>query len=393
MRPYERGLYVRRASVPRPVTLSAGSQVFVPLEHGETPLVSEGDPVRLGQRIAAGDGQSVPLHAGVSGLVSAIVPRTCADGQQYSTLVLENDGRNRPDPSIRPRAVLDGLSDEALLGSLADAGIRLPDGVPLAAAVTQGRGKPLAVSLMDPEPGLCAGEAALLFDREATLSGIWLLAGLLGTDRATLVVGSGQREAVRAAKRWSGDRLGLCVAGGPCPAGHPARLSDVLDGAVVVPAHVAAAAAHACYEGIPVMRGVVCVWREGGQALFDVPLGIPVRTVLEAAGVQDGVVILGGPLTGRPLACLDGPVVKGLEALTVFNSDGRSDGGRTACVRCGRCERVCPVGLRPWVRFFGGARRERSDCLHCGACQFVCPAGLPLATLTRNVRTRSAERK
>ena len=254
MRQYERGLYVRRAPAPRPVVLPAQQRVLVPLEWGETALVSAGEPVRLGQRVADGAGEMVPLHAGVSGEVAAILPHNCAGGRRCPTLVLENDGRNRPDPSIRPRALLDSLPDEQLLGFLYEAGIRLPGGKPLAAAVAEEEGRPLAVSAMDPEPGACAGEAALLYDGEALFSGIWLLARLLKAERVSFVVGSGQREAIRAAKRWTGDRMELCVAGGPSPAGHPKRLSALLGGALVLTAPAVAASAHASIEGIPGIR-------------------------------------------------------------------------------------------------------------------------------------------
>lgn len=376
MRAYERGLYVRRAPAPRPLTLTARERVRLPLEWGETALVSEGDPVRLGQRVAVGTEEAAPLHAPVSGVVSAVLTENAAGGRTGATLILENDGRDRPDPSIRPRAILDELTDALLMGRLQEAGIRLPDGRPLASVIAGGGNPPLAVSAMDPEPGVCAEEAVLFYDREALFSGIWLLARLLKVDRASLILGSGQREAIRTAKRYTGSKLELCVIGGPSPAGHPKRLSMLLGGALVLNASAVAEAAHACYEGIPSIRRTVCVCREGGQALFDVPLGIPAREILKAAEYNAGTVLLGGPLTGTPLDDLDAPVGKGTAALTILEE--RKPPPRTNCIRCGRCERVCPAELRPWLSQNRNRRRDWSGCLRCGACQYVCPAGVPL---------------
>lgn len=376
MRSYERGLYVRRAAAPRPAAMPVQERVMIPLEYGETVLVTAGETVRLGQRVAGGGESVPPVHASVSGVVAAILTRSGAEGKRFAALALENDRKDRPDPSIRPRALLEDLTDEALLSLLYEAGIRLSDGEPLAAALAAGRGAPLAVNVMDPEPGVCGEEAVLLYDREALFSGIWLLTRLLQAERASLVLGSGQREAVRTAKRWTGERIELCIAGGPSPAGHPGRLSERLGGALVLNASTAAAAAHACYEGIPVIRETVCVCREGGQALFEVPLGTPVRAVLKAAGYQTGTVLLGGPLTGKRLEHLDRPVVQGTTALTILEE--RAPPPRTGCIRCGRCERVCPAELRPWLSQARGRRRDWSGCYQCGACQYVCPAGLPL---------------
>lgn len=388
MRAYERGLYVRRAPAPRPVALAAEERALLPLEWGETALVTAGDTVRLGQRVADGTGETVPLHAAVSGTVSAILPHSVAGGRRRTTLILENDGRDRPDPSIRPRAILDGLPDEVLLCYLYEAGIRLPDGKPLAAAVSGSEGLPLAVSAMDPEPGVCTEEAVLFYDREALFSGIWLLTRLLKAKRASFVLGSGQREGIRTAKRYTGSKLELCVVGGPSPAGHPKRLSGLLGGALVLNASAVANAAHACYESIPVIRQTVCVCRKGGQALFDVPLGTPVRAVLKAVEYREGTVLLGGPLTGTPLENPDVPVVKGTAALTILEK--RTPPRRTGCIRCGRCERVCPAELRPWLSQNRGRRRDWSGCLRCGACQYVCPAGLPLVEHIER-RARSVE--
>jgi NAD-dependent dihydropyrimidine dehydrogenase PreA subunit len=46
-----------------------------------------------------------------------------------------------------------------------------------------------------------------------------------------------------------------------------------------------------------------------------------------------------------------------------------------ACVACGRCLQVCPVGVFDWSSS-GRAQATNADaCIRCGKCLQVCPAG------------------
>ncbi len=374
MYPWKRGCHPMTRG---PSILPPPARVLLPLEPGQTALVSTGEAVRLGQKIAGG---AVPLHASVSGTVSAIVPHNTAGGRHRSTFVLENDGLGRPDPSIRPRPLLDELSEEALLRLLYEAGIRLSDGTPLAAAVGAGIGAALAISAMEEVPGDRASEAALLYDQEACLSGVWLLARLLQSKSVSLVLGREQRAAIQIAKRCAGAKLRLCIVGGPWPVGERKRLGALLaeDGAdaLVLPASAASACAHACYESIPVLSETVTLNWDGGQALYQVPLGTPVRELLSAARRRAGLVLLGSPLAGNELGSLDVPLVQGMTCLTLLEREEAP--ARTACIRCGRCASVCPAGLWPYRSQRRGRARDWSECLYCGACQYACPAGIPL---------------
>ena len=75
--------------------LVAPDQVVIPmLQHiGApcTPLVQVGEPVRIGQKIGDGEGLCVPVHASVSGIVTAVEPRIHINGRLVPAVVIQND--------------------------------------------------------------------------------------------------------------------------------------------------------------------------------------------------------------------------------------------------------------------------------------------------------------
>ena len=395
---YRRGIPMLRSLSTAPTVLPPQPQLTLPLLWGETPLVRPGEPVTMGQKVADGAGDTVPLYAPVSGTVADIGPRPAADGREVLSIVLRNDGENRPAPSLRPRAVLDDLSDEELLALLYESGVRLPDGTPLAGAVADvGPGvETLIVSAMDVEPTLSAEDAVLCFDGECTGSGIRVLERLLHPQQVLLAASRRQKQAAAAASRWLGGRLQLSLVPDRYPDAHPRLLAETLaevrpgqtvreSGVLVVPVSAAAAAGRALYDGIPAVRQTVCVAWEGSQVLITSPIGAPISALLRAAGRPEGTLLLGGPMTGTVLQNPQGPLTIGMTGLTVLTSQ-HGPYSPTACIRCGRCAAVCPMDLRPWQ-----AAGRTAPCIGCGLCQYVCPAFLPLRARMEDGATRRME--
>ena len=62
----------------------------------------------------------------------------------------------------------------------------------------------------------------------------------------------------------------------------------------------------------------------------------------------------------------------------------------TACLRCGRCSRVCPLGLSPQLMQVAATHKDYEryakhlyglECIGCGCCTYNCPAKRPLMQL------------
>jgi electron transport complex protein RnfC len=135
-----------------------------------------------------------------------------------------------------------------------------------------------------------------------------------------------------------------------------------------------------------------------------VPIGTPVADLVEFCGgftVTPSRVLMGGPMMGQVLPGLEAPVVKGTSGIIALTAAEAHAASQRACLHCGRCVDVCPVGLVPLDlaarvragRIDDAAELGMGDCLSCGCCAYVCPAHLPLAHLFNYAKGEIAARR
>jgi electron transport complex protein RnfC len=167
-------------------------------------------------------------------------------------------------------------------------------------------------------------------------------------------------------------------------------------GIVVVNVATAAAIAAAVLRGRPLTHRMMTVTGGGvrNPGNFLVPLGTSLQDVIDACGgLTDDArrVIAGGPMMGFTVTDLSIPVTKGTSGLTIFTRAELDAEEATACIRCGRCLDVCPLGLMP-TRIAHAIRHNQLDlarqfdleaCCECGCCAYECPARIPLVQYLR----------
>jgi electron transport complex protein RnfC len=167
-------------------------------------------------------------------------------------------------------------------------------------------------------------------------------------------------------------------------------------GVVVVNVETSAAIARAVMRGKAFTHRIITVTGRGVKKPVNLlaPVGISYQALIEAAGglTRDAKrVLAGGPMMGFCVGSLDTPVTKGTGAVTVLTEADLARAEETACVRCGRCVDVCPLGLVPTKIAIASRHREWelaksyyiNDCMECGCCAFACPAQIPLVQLIR----------
>ena len=99
-------------------------------------------------------------------------------------------------------------------------------------------------------------------------------------------------------------------------------------------------------------------------------------------------------MMGNAASTLNLPITKNFGGFLALGEESIAS-EETACIRCGRCARACPVNLGP-AKIDSLVRKGNYDaaiaagavyCMECGSCSFVCPAK---RELTQSIRMAKA---
>lgn len=388
------------------------TQVVIPMQQhigvSCTPLVQVGDYVLRGQKLGDGEGLCLPVHASVSGTVTAVEPRPHVSGRQIMAVVIENDFRDAAAPA-EPAPQPD---EDGILHRIREAGIAGMGGAAFPANVkalsAMGKVDTLIANACECEPYITADDILLRTNAEQVLGGLLLLRRVLKPERVILAVEDNKQAAIARLGELLPEypEIRLEVLPARYPQGAEKQLISSLTGRQVPPGELPVSAGCAVFNvstcaavyravelGLPVTERIVTVTgdavRQPGN--YVVPIGTTFRDLIEAAGGLDedaARVISGGPMMGLAQGDLSVPVVKATNCVLCLSRVPETP-GRPVCIRCGRCVEVCPMGLLPLYlyRFRGDAaklgRLHNLDCMECGCCAYTCPGKLPLVEKIR----------
>ncbi len=148
----------------------------------------------------------------------------------------------------------------------------------------------------------------------------------------------------------------------------------------------------------PQTKKVITVWGDGvaNPKIAEVFIGTKVCDVLNCCGAFSviGRIVASGVMSGY-LTMPEYPVNSFDKAVTVLPDDGSSK--HYACINCGRCSEVCPVGLapsyildKPIIKIETAMLKNFDNCIGCGCCSYICPAKLPLRSY---IKSYNAQKK
>ena len=404
----ERKPVVPLEEAPAQVVIPMSMHVGAPCK----PIVAVGDEVTVGQKIGEIAGLGAPIHASVSGKVVAVEPRPHPGGDVMMSVVIENDFKDTPHPSLVHRDNVDALTSQEIIDIVKEAGITgmggagFPTHVKLSGAV--GKADTIILNGAECEPYITADHRLMLERGEAVIGGARFIMKALGLKEATIGIEGNKLDAVEHLKSLlpNGDtsihvetlktrypqgaekQLIQRVTGreGP-PGGLPA---DV--GCTVFNVATAAAIYDAVTEGKPLTHRNVTITGGAIERPMNVnaPIGTPVEHLIKMAGgfkTQPQRLLMGGPMMGNPQYDLTAPMFKGTNCiLALTDAEAAIQDTEQTCLRCGRCVNACPMHLMPLYMHMYAEKRawhelegyNIMDCMECGSCNYICPARIHL---------------
>ncbi|MDH2294058.1 electron transport complex subunit RsxC [Cobetia sp. 1AS1] len=414
------------APLPREVVLPLSQHIGAPAQ----PLVEIGQRVKTGELIARAQGMiSAPVHASITGVVTAIEPRQIphVSGLEDLCIVIEREGEI--DEWARLEAWRDWRQQEAqdLIQRLQDAGVVGQGGAGFPSAVKARVRERHAIDTLilnaaECEPYITADDLTMRTHPEALIEGLEILASLIGPECILIGIEDNKPEAVialeqairarRADKRLPplDSRLEVVVVPTKYPSGGEKQLIKLLtdrevpsrglpaDVGVVVhnPGTVRAVQRAVCF-GEPMISRVITLTGEALQHPHNVEarLGTSIADLLRlAAPAPTGIarLVMGGPMMGFTLESDALPIIKTTNCLLASSPESLPEPAvEQPCIRCGMCEQACPAELLPQQLYWFSKAREfdkaelynLADCIECGACSYVCPSQIPLVQYYR----------
>lgn len=393
-----------KVKIPMSMTMGAPCQ----------PLVKVGDIVKVGQKIGDSDTPfSVLVHSSVSGKVTALSDYITASGTVCKAVEIETDGKQTVSENIMPPVVTDR---ESFVKAVRESGACGLGGAGFPTHIKLNPKTPveiLVVNAAECEPYITADYREMIENADDIIGGIKLVQSQLGIKNIKLAIEANKPEAIKNFKKIAENDDSIDIV--TLPSSYPQGAEKVIIynstgrivregqipsdiGVIVMNVSTVSFLYRYMQDGMPLIKRRMTI--DGNAVAYPknirAVIGTSFREILEYCGTDmDSVkkIIAGGPMMGMSIPDADMPVVKTSNALLAFD---RYDQKKTsACIRCGRCIKVCPIGLMP-AEIEKSFKIKNIDelkelkvmlCMNCGSCTYICPANRKLAETNQLAKT------
>jgi len=412
-----------------PISVEIPEEVILPMDmhSGDLaiPVVNVGDHVYVGQLIAKeGDRFSSPVHATVSGTVTAISP--LARGRKtVDAIHIASDGKMEKDPGMAPPKF--ETADEFLQAIRESGCVGLGGAAfPTWAKLNEMKNpeytvKHVLINAAECEPYITSDQWMMIKHPDLIDKGIaymrTYLKDYLHDADFIICIEENKPEAIKVLEETFKDQKDVKIK--VLKAIYPQGAKQVMlynatgkvsiagkrfpyFGAIIINVSSLAKTAEYLSTGMPLVERIVTV---DGTAVKEpkvlrAPIGTKISYLLSYTGLktEPGKVVIGGPMNGTATANVDDPIVKVSNCILAFDEKDSVLPDPTACIHCGRCVNICPIGINvaavePALETEDEDERAKKliatgirQCVDCASCAYVCPANRKLLQSNQNAK-------
>ncbi|KPK39082.1 MAG: hypothetical protein AMJ78_09030 [Omnitrophica WOR_2 bacterium SM23_29] len=399
-------IYTENSPIER---LPQPQRVYIPLSQHlgnvTSPIVQVGNQISIGQKIASSDAPvTSPIHASISGKVTAIQNWPHPSLGICKAIVIENDGKGTLATTTFPSPEkIERLTTNEIRTIVREAGIVGMGGAGFPTHIKLTPPKPvdtLIINGVECEPYLTSDYRLMVEKPSEILKGVELIVRCLGIKQVYIAIEDNKPEAIDVFKnKIQGTNYKVQILKSLYPQGGEKQLiknilkKEVPSGKLpfdigVLVHNVATVFAiyEAVYKNKPLHERAVTVT---GDFLTHpknlmVPIGTPVKELIEFCKPQRKAarIIVGGPMMGIAQYTEMVPIIKTSGGVILLSDEQVQPYIEDNCIHCGECVRNCPVGLQPCLISLAVERNNWElakgysplDCIECGLCAYLCPA-------------------
>lgn len=379
--------------------------IYLPIVDSKAALINL--KVKVGDEVKAGTligsylmfGNEIPVYSPVSGkIIAEEMLFHGGIGRPVKHFVIENDFKYEKTPVCKPFSKDDEkeVIIEAMqkLGCVGFGGAGFPTFIKYKGVKDIDT---LVINGVECEPFLTTDYKAMIQESEMLLKGTELMLKASGASKA-LVCFKKNKVAVKEALEGviaNYSNIELKLVDDVYPMGWEKLLVKTVTGrdyerlpseahVIVNNAQTAIELAKSSETGNIVTHKQITVSGEGVKENSNVivPIGTKVSKIVEFMGgytVEEGVVLLGGPMCSKGLMNDNVAITANVNGLTILKKVVRK---AQTCLRCGACTDHCPTNIQPVeVKIAVEAKNmERlaalnpSVCIGCGLCSYICPS-------------------
>ncbi len=400
----EAGLDWEQRGTARNAFLPNGAVILLKQHAGKQArcVVRRGEYVREGMVIGRADGAfSAQIHSSIPGIVRDIKMISLPEGGQSEAVLVALEGSFDRLGRKGERYLWKSMGRTEIISTLRDRGVvdTAAPGMPIHDLLSDRKEIGLLiVNAIECEPYLRAEECLLRDKGAEVMEGIAILQKVLAPKKI-VVTTSQATTIVLPLSKDDGVDVKLVSFEARYPQDMPRQLLEALDGSRKRPMTdaliIKPSTAFAVYEAIVIAKPMVerYVSVSGGAikrpAVLKTRIGTTIGDLIEECGGFLGPparLVIGGTLRGHSVYDLDVPITKTTSAVIALSSEEVGSQLRSPCIRCGRCNEVCPERLDPSLLFrliergmwSRAAELGLGACTVCGACGYICPSRMPL---------------